>query len=173
MISQADTAPLILTLGFDGASAARFDDMRRHHFPTKRNVIPAHLTLFHKLPGDHLLSVAQDIRDVVGTTPAFALRVDGLRFLGYGSAYTLTGGPLVRLRAELARRWADVLTAQDAQRFAPHVTIQNKVASTAARSLFERLSEDFEPFDVEAEGLLLWHYRGGPWEPAGKFPFTS
>ena len=50
-------APLILTLRFDGEAFARLDDLRRAHFPPERNQIPAHLTLFHALPGEALEEV--------------------------------------------------------------------------------------------------------------------
>ena len=43
--------PLVLTLVLDAQSFAFFDGLRRRHFPPERNVIAAHLTLFHALPG--------------------------------------------------------------------------------------------------------------------------
>ena len=43
--------PLILTLALDGATFAPLDALRRPHFPPERNLVPAHLTLFHALPG--------------------------------------------------------------------------------------------------------------------------
>jgi hypothetical protein len=47
------------------------------------------------------------------------------------------------------------------------VTVQNKVTSDAAKALHAALAAGFAPFDVGAEGLRLWWYRGGPWEAAG------
>jgi hypothetical protein len=50
---MADAAqPLILTLALDGEAFAFFDGLRRAHFPPERNVVPAHVTLFHALPGE-------------------------------------------------------------------------------------------------------------------------
>ena len=46
------TDPLILTLALDDLSFARFDALRREHFPPTLNRIPAHVTLFHHLPGE-------------------------------------------------------------------------------------------------------------------------
>jgi hypothetical protein len=37
--------------------------------------------------------------------------------------------------------------------------------------LKQRLEAEFQPFEVTGEGLLLWRYLGGPWEPLGGFPF--
>jgi hypothetical protein len=31
----------------------------------------------------------------------------------------------------------------------------------------------FTPFSVTAEGLQLWHYRGGRWAPAGAIGFAG
>ena len=43
----------------------------------------------------------------------------------------------------------------------------------AAKALHTELAAGFTPFDVRADGLLLWWYRGGPWEAAGAFPFSA
>jgi hypothetical protein len=51
-LSAAD--PLILTLGLDRASFERFEALRRAHFPPALNRVPAHVTLFHHLPGEAL-----------------------------------------------------------------------------------------------------------------------
>lgn len=149
-----------------------FDAARRRHFPAARNLIPAHLTLFHHLPPEPE-AIAATLEEAAARTAPFPLRVTGLRFLGYGSAYGVRSPELTALRAELATGWRDRLTPQDAQGFNPHVTIQNKVASSRARALFQELDAAFEPFEAEATGLLLWRYRGGPWEAAGDFAFSA
>ncbi|WP_182085724.1 2'-5' RNA ligase family protein [Aureimonas sp. ME7] len=165
--------PLILTLRFDEVSFERFDTMRRRHFPPARNHIPAHLTLFHKLPAERWAAIHRKLTTLASTAGPLPLRVDGLRFLGYGSAYTIQSPELKRLRADLAEAWAADLGRQDAQGFSPHVTIQNKAPSGEAKTLFADLKATFSPFDASATGLLLWHYRGGPWEPAGEYAFTG
>ena len=48
---SAMTAPLILTLRFDDATFARLDAWRQRWFPNRGYRLPAHLTLFHHLPG--------------------------------------------------------------------------------------------------------------------------
>ncbi len=55
------------------------------------------------------------------------------------------------------------MTAQDRQRFEPHVVVQNKVAPAVARELLAELGAGFETFGVEAVGLDVWEYLGGPW----------
>lgn len=166
-------APLILTLRFDEESFARFDAQRRQHFPPARNHIPAHLTLFHDLPGDRHGEIADGLASVVARQAPFHLKVSSLRFLGQGTAYAIDSPELQRLRAEIAGRWSAHLTRQDAQGFRPHVTIQNKTDAAIAKALFEQLSVSFVPFEAKATGLLLWRYRGGPWEPAGEHRFTG
>lgn len=168
------SAPLILTLAFDDASFARFDELRRLHFPPERNLIPAHLTLFHHLPGgEHEGEVAGVVGDACRMYRPMTLRVTGLRFMGKGVAYTLESPELARLRGLLAEAWFGWLTGQDRQKFRPHVTVQNKVEPEVARALHERLSAGFAPFEVEGHGLLLWRYLGGPWEQAGQYPFSG
>lgn len=170
---MTDPAPLILTLRFDEDSFRLFDGLRRRHFPKARNHIPAHLTLFHHLPGDAEAEIAAKLSDLASITAALPLAITGLRFLGYGSAFTVESAGLSALRAGLATDWRDWLTPQDAQAFRPHVTIQNKAPAPDAKALFAELDGTFRPFDAVGTGLLLWRYRGGPWEAAGAYPFST
>ncbi|MGK3899645.1 hypothetical protein ABI062_15425, partial [Enterococcus faecium] len=43
-------APIIVSALFGDRDFAWLDGLRRAHFPPERNVLPAHLTLFHHLP---------------------------------------------------------------------------------------------------------------------------
>jgi 2'-5' RNA ligase len=167
------TAPLILTLGFDQRSFAFFDEQRRRYFPPERNFIPAHLTLFHHLPGEHLDAIRHDIETCVSGQQPFTLDVKGLRSLGRGVAYVLASPELTGMRRHFALLWNHWLKPQDRQNHNPHVTVQNKVDPTQARALLEDLSDGFRPFQAEAVGLDLWWYRGGPWEKVKTFAFTG
>ena len=166
-----DDAPLILTLLFDPDSFERFDALRKKHFPKELNLIPAHLTLFHHLPAEEIDEIKDHLRSSAQGESAFSCRVSGLRMLGKGVAFEVDGSRLERLRNDLASDWFDWLTAQDRQRFKPHVTIQNKVTPERAKALYEKMDAEFEPFSFEACGLLLWRYRGGPWEAVERFEF--
>lgn len=165
-----DARPLILTLRLDAASRERFDALRRAHFPPGRNHLAAHVTLFHALPAAHADAVRADVADAARRGP-FTVEVAGLRSLGRGVAYTLRGSELDALHAALADRWRPWLTPQDAQRFAAHVTVQNKVSPAAARALMSGLRAGFVPGAARAEGLDLWRYAGGPWEVDGGYGF--
>ena len=166
-----EAAPLILTLGLENAAQARFDALRRQHFPPERSLVPAHVTLFHDLPGAEGDAIAEELTLRCAETAPLTVRVAGLRFLGRGVAYALESRELGQLRATLARAWAPWLTAQDRQGYRPHLTIQNKASPEAARALLAALEGEFSAFDVTATGLLLWHYQGGPWDEAGRFAF--
>jgi 2'-5' RNA ligase len=166
-------APLIVTLHLDRQSFARFNSERERHFPPSRNLVPAHLTMFHHLPGWQYQEIADALASLAAKTGLLKLLVPSLRFMGNGLAYDVVSRELIELRETMARRWASHLTPQDAQAFRPHVTIQNKVPAEAAKALYQRLSETFEAFHVAGIGLQLWRYRGGPWEAAGEFAFEG
>lgn len=163
--------PLILTLALDEHSFATLDTLRTRHFPPERNQVPTHLTLFHALPGDQLPDIRGVLQTIAARTPPLALSFPALRFLGRGVAIEVDGSGLLQLRAQLADRWAAWLSAQDRQRFRPHVTIQNKARPAEARALHESLGASWRGFEGHGEALLLWRYLGGPWEPVGRFPF--
>lgn len=168
-----DDAPLILSLGLDAASFARLNALRQAHFPPERNVLDAHLTLFHALPGAMAAEIAANLATLAAGTPPPPLRFTGLRSLGRGVAFTVESEPLTRLRGLLAGAFHGVLGAQDRQGFRPHVTVQNKADPAAARALLATLQAEFSPWEGSGTALLLWHYRGGPWERAGVFPFSG
>jgi 2'-5' RNA ligase len=170
---MTEPAPLILTLAMDERSSAFFDQQRRRYFPPQRNLIPAHLTLFHKLPADQHDVLVQDITDAAAAQQPFPIHVTGLRSLGRGVAYTLESPTLSVFRRALAMRWALWLTLQDRQKHQPHVTVQNKVEPDAARALLADLTRGFDAFSVMAEGVSLWRYLGGPWEHIETFPFGT
>lgn len=165
--------PLILTLSFDPNDQARLESLRRAHFPPERNLIPAHLTLFHHLDGDQAGLVEAHLRTACASVAPFPVEVTGLRSLGRGVAFSLHAPALAALRGALARAWHDQLTPQDRQGWRPHVTIQNKAAPADAARLLGTLQATFAPFAVRAEGLRLWRYLGGPWELASVHPFTQ
>ena len=162
---MGDADPLILTAAFDPRSAQMFQALRDAHFPANLNIVPAHLTLFHHLPGDDHAAILAALHAEAGA--ALPFRTGALRFLGRGVAIEVVCPPLVALRQRLAALWSGRLTAQDRQGFRAHVTVQNKVTASEARATLERLTAGFGGGSGTIAGLDLWWYRGGPWEPAG------
>ena len=156
--------PLIVTAHLDEASFAALDALRRRHFPKKLNRIPAHISLFHQLPGAEIESVRATLAEACRTVRPFAMTPRDLRFLGRGVAIAYDAPELARLHDDLASAWAGWLTAQDRQSFRAHVTIQNKVDPAVARALLDTLRDELEPPTCRVEGLDLWRYLGGPWE---------
>src|SRR4051794_19004205 len=55
--------PLVLTAVFDRPAQAWLQGLRNAHFPPERNVVPAHLTLFHALPGSEVDAVHAALAD--------------------------------------------------------------------------------------------------------------
>lgn len=167
-----DDSALIVTLQMDAPSAARFTALRRAHFPAERNWLDAHITLFHALPGAYANDILGDIARAAGRHRAFALRVERVYFLGAGVAYAMSSPEGMALREDLARCWPTLLGRQDRHWRGPlHVTVQNKVAPAEAKRLQAELERDFVPGDIDAVGLQVWEYLGGPWRPVATCPF--
>jgi 2'-5' RNA ligase len=164
---------LILTLVLDAASQARFQALRDAHFPPALNLVPAHVTLFHRLPGEERARIEAAIATLSALTPTLPIQVEGPRILGRGVALALRSPPLSALREKVRRSWADWLTPHDRQPWRPHVTVQNKVAPELARRLHQDLARDFAPLEAMAAGLRLWEYLGGPWRELRRFDFAS
>ena len=165
--------PLIVTAALDEGAFDWFEDLRQAHFPRQRNKVPAHLTLFHALPGEHEHVVAQTLKTACQSLRPLQLDVRGPWSLGQGVAYRLDSPDLETLRDELAQSFSPWLTRQDQTPFRPHITVQNKAEPAEARLLLETLQMEFEPFKIFAEGLLLWRYLGGPWALVERFEFNG
>lgn len=159
-----DHRPLILTAAMDAPTAARFEALRRRWFPPRRNLVPAHITLFHQLPGSEFDGVVGRLRMLARTLPPPLVEVTGLRSLGGGVAYKLQSPELEALHAELVSGFGPLLTLQDRQGYRPHLTIQNKVTATVARATLADLEASFVPFAFRVTGVAVWRYLGGPWE---------
>lgn len=165
--------PLIVTLQLDAPSTDYFNRLRAQHFPAALNHIGAHVTLFHKLPGEEERAVLEALAREARWRGPFAVRVPGLMRLGRGAAFRIDSEALLTVRASLAAAFEPWLSGQDREKFRPHVTVQNKVSPAQAEALYEHLSRGFIPFDAVAEGLQLWRYEGGPWSPVAAVAFQG
>ena len=172
-IDPPASRPLILTLGLDPENQARFERERRQFFPARLNRIPAHINLFHALPGADEAAIRAVLAQHSGSLAPFALHVADLMRLGRGVAYTVAAPELDHLHAQLRARWLPALSRQDLQPFRLHVVVQNKAIPEEARTLYTRLDSSFRPWTAMAERLLLWRYEGGPWTALGEFPFAG
>ncbi len=165
-------APIIVTALLGRSDQAALDALRREHYPPERNILPAHLTLFHHLPPSVEDELKHRLTGFTRGIRAPAASAAGLISLGRGVAVRIDSPGLAAIRRELCQAFAGVLTPQDAGGWRPHVTIQNKVAPSMAKLLMAALSKDFRARDVEISGLATWWYRGGPWEPISRHMFA-
>ncbi len=157
----------ILAAQLDAESFAWLDALRRAHFPPERNVLSAHLTMFHRLSP---LQVERLQAMQVPTEPV-PLQFDRVMFLGFGNAIRATSPRLEQLRAEVKAAIGDGLSRQDEQRWTPHVTIQNKAPAQAAHTLHAALTQNFQMRTGSACGLQVFEYLGGPWRLTRSLPF--
>jgi 2'-5' RNA ligase len=171
MGDDAAAPPLLVTLALDRESFARLDALRTRLFPPERNVVPAHISLFHRLPGDERAAVEATLTSSAGESRPMTLRFGGVSRLGAGVAAQVEAPGLGAIHARLARAFAPWLTPQDRQPFRPHVTLMNKATRDAAALAHAGLREAWEPWEGVGEGLLLWSYLGGPWRFEARFAF--
>ena len=165
-------APLIITAQLPPDVLAWADGLRTAHFPPERNKIRAHVTLFNALPP----SVEDEVRRLLAqhsAAPPPPARITAIMPLGGGTAFAIESTALSAIHADLVEAFHGVLTAQDGGRRKLHVTVQNKVSSTAAKALQAELAYDFHPRAFAFTALELHRYRGGPWEDAGSWRFRG
>lgn len=155
--------PLIVTAHVDDDLFAELDALRRRYFPPELNRIPAHISLFHNLPGEHVASILRDLDDACRAMKSIDLEPAAPMFLGRGVALAYRSDDLTRLHGRLAQSWKAWLTPQDRQPFKAHVTIQNKVDRDSARALFEEMGALPTPVG-RVDGISVWRYLSGPWE---------
>ncbi len=148
-----------------------FEEQRQAYFPPALNHIPAHLSLFHSLPGD--ATTRHVLAEAAVTQPAFSMQMDGVRSMGRGVMYTLASPQLMALHRRLADQFGPFLTPQDKQPLRPHVVVQNKVEPAEAKALLAVLQARFLGRAVRAVGLDWWEYRGGPWRLLERFAFQT
>jgi 2'-5' RNA ligase len=163
--------PLIISAVLVADAQDDLDARRRRYFPAARLQVGAHLTLFHALPGDREGEVAAALERLTAGRARPTITVGEPFGLGRGVAYRMPSPVLEEVRAEIAREFRDVLTAQDARPWHPHVTIQNKVEPDEAKRTLASVRAGHVPYDTLVEAVALWRYRGGPWEAAGEFAF--
>jgi len=166
-------APLILTAQLPAELQAWAERLRQAHYPSDRNRVSAHVTLFHALPPscedelrDELVRLTREISPVLA-------RLEGVLSLGQGTALRIVSPGMLQLRAGLAERFSGLLTAQDAAAPRLHVTVQNKVSAAEAKTLQSELSRGARPRDFRFAGMALHRYRNGPWDFVKRWSFRG
>ena len=167
----AGLAPFVLTLELDGASFARFNELRQTHYLPERNLVPAHVTLFHRLPGERSREIKALLAGLAAERKRFAISAGEIKTLERGVAIFLHAPQLHAVREELAAEWRPFLTDQDRHGFRPHVTIANNIPAGEAQRIRLSIAASSLPRRIEAVGLHLWRYRDGPWQHEQLFRF--
>src|SRR3954464_12724288 len=83
---ESPMAPLLVTLAPDPATFDRLDALRRRFFPPERNLVPAHISMFHLLPREEERLVRDALTDAVVGRDPIGLRFPSLKRLGRGMA---------------------------------------------------------------------------------------
>jgi len=166
-------APFLVTLGFDASTFERLDRLRHHYFPPSRNLVPAHLCLFHQLPGHEAESIDETLLAVARSSPILPLRFPEVKRMGRGLMLPVEAPGLSAIRASLARSFDRWLTPQDRQPFRPHVTIMNKAERETVDAGFADLQPGWSGWTGLGDRLILWRYLGGPWEEVESYALTG
>ena len=169
---------IILTLQLDQQTADYFEDLRGKHYPSALNKVPAHLTLFHQLPGSSLQLILAVLAKACADERGIPFRVTGPMRLGRGVAFDIQSDQLLTFRKGLADAFSEWVSGPDKAPFRPHVTIQNKAAPHEASALHDHLLGAHQPFDGRGEGVQIWRYNAfgaarGAWSPAGAMLFQG
>lgn len=165
--------PLILTAELPPDLHRWATRLRRQHYPPERNVLEAHVTLFHALPPQVEDELRALLARLAGEVAPVAARLEGVMSLGRGTALGLSSPAMLDLRAHIAEHFRGLLTAQDSHPPRLHVTVQNKVSPAEAKALQADLAGQIAPRDFAFPGLALFRYRGGPWEAVRRFAFRG
>ena len=156
---QDQDQPFLITLGMDEATFTRLDDLRRRYFPPERNQIPAHVSLFHHLPGNEFDAIDAELARVAKANAPITLRFKSPRPTGRG----------VMLVVDAPRD----LTPQDKQPYHPHVMVMNKAERHEADAALAEIQASWAPWSGTGDRLILWRYLGGPWDEVASYSLTG
>lgn len=176
----------VLTLTTSPSLTDPLTALRRSHFPRHLDRHPAHLTLFHALPGSEMDLITSALGELCTTQKPLRLATGGVFRMRRGVGINVAdasrdggggGGSQAarRLHRELQRRWWDMLSAQDRRPWRPHWTVQNKAADDGAvDAALEDVRTGFRGAEGLATGCALWRYeKGGRWAFERGFDFDG
>ncbi len=169
----ANEAPFLVTLGFDPATFDRLDRLRARYFPADRNLVPAHLSLFHHLPGGEGPAIDEALAEVARASGPIPLAFAHPKRTGRGMMVEVGASGLAAIRSAIARRFAAALTDQDRQPFRPHVMLMNKADRAEVDSAYAEIRATWAPWSGLGDRIILWRYLGGPWEEVESYELTG
>lgn len=172
-VRAAAAVPIVLTGTMGAADQRYFDELRRLHFPAHRNVLQAHLTLFHHLPPSALPELQQVMRGLAAEEAPPKAEIIGVMPMGRGTAFRVRSPALSDMREHIAEHFQRLLTPQDRGTPILHITVQNKVTPAQAKQLQQQLLAGFQQRPLEIKGLAAHHYLDGPWQQAFAVSFRG
>ena len=161
--------PFLITLGFDPSTFDRLDRLRSLYFPPSLNIVPAHLCLFHQLPGDEGGDIDRTLDEVARSSPIVPLSFAAAKRTGRGFALPVEALGLGSIHSRQAKAFAPWLTSQDRQPFHPHVTLMNKADRPKVNAAFAEAQAMLTGWEGRGDRLILWRYLGGPWDEVESF----
>lgn len=168
-----EPSPFVLTLEMDGEAFAAFEALRRRYYAPERNLVPAHVTLFYRLPGDRAREVKALLANVAAGERPIEVAVGEVKALESGVAIFLRSPSLNSFRERLADEWWPWLDARDRGGFRPHITVQTTESDAEARRTIRSLAAEPIPRRFRGVGLHLWRYLEGPWKSERLFRFEG
>ena len=147
--------------------------LRTEHFPPERNVLKAHITLFHSFAPSLREELPRFLSRMAGEFARPAAEVTGLMDLGGGTALAVRSSSLLAVRELIADHFWDMLTKQDQGGKILHITIQNKVSRAEAVALQAELGSRLLQWRFAFTGLGLHLYRGPHWEAVNSWKFRG
>jgi 2'-5' RNA ligase len=172
---------VIISLWLDDELQHYFSNLRSKYFPTSKNYLQGHISLFHALPSEELDFISNTVTELCKNTSVFPVHCDRPRPPRNSSvvAISLKAVPLVSLRQDLLGTFSKNLEMIDQdlhRKFWPHATLVNKVTNEEAIRVWEEVRTIPEEEQVRkgtAKGLDMWFYRGGPWEHIRRVSFSK
>jgi hypothetical protein len=159
--------PLGITLAIEPEAQRRFDEESARWSGTSE---PARVALFRAVPTVLEERVRVDL--VRLARPPFPVGVAGVLPLPTGVAYALASAELGERHRELQDAWWDELTLRDRRPLRPHVAVVRDLPAAEARSVYTVLRRAFRPYQVRAEGFVLWRAEQA-WTELAHIPFAG
>lgn len=165
----------VLTLKTSHEISDAMQELRRKWFPQHRNKVPAHITLFHALPGSKLGAISDWLEGLSRRIKCFEVSTGRVFKMRRGVAINVGAGEkeIKRVFLSLRSNWCDWLSDQDKSMKA-HWTVQNKEEDS------ERVEDAFKDVQLspgirgQALGLVLWRYEtDGTWLYEKEFGFQG
>lgn len=171
---QVEMEKYVLTLHTDARHQNVLNNLRNRYFPRRLNRIPAHVCLFHALPGSQLAKIRADIKAVVQEFTPFLIETKDLRPFanGHGVALSVEAPLAPEVHQTLKNEWGPFLSKQD-QNFKPHYTIANQLVEMTCQKAVKEIRESFEGSKGQVDGLTLFRYERGLWKDPQVFLLQS